>query len=51
MVVKNPNNKIFSATHTLQQCDNCGYIGYANTFKNPLFSICPKCGKNDITVI
>jgi len=51
MVVKNPENKVFSATHTLQICDSCQYMGYAETFKAPLWSVCPKCGSQEVTVI
>jgi len=50
MVVKNPENKVFSASHTLQSCDSCGYWGYAETFKDPLFSKCPKCEGQEVTV-
>lgn len=51
MTVKNPNDIPFASTHTYQRCDDCGYKGYAENFKSPLWSTCPKCGSQELTVI
>ena len=51
MVVKNPKNIPFSSTYTLQKCDDCGFQGYAEKFKPPLWSKCPVCNSQNITVL